>query len=44
MCVCVCVCVCVFKRKDRKRKEEKRWPAKREKRDGVKMTSGGLLG
>ena len=32
-------CVCV-KRKERKLKEEKRWSAKREKIDGVKMSVG----
>ena len=28
----------------KKKKKEKRWPAKREKKDGVKMSGGGLLG
>ena len=40
----VSVCVCLSKEKRKKMKGRKRWPAKREKRDRVKMSGGGLLG
>ena len=36
--------MCLSKEKRKKMKGRKRWPAKREKKDGVKMSGGGLLG